>query len=86
MPAIAMTTKTAHGYIIELLTSMPDGEAFLCFQFQTVVGPTPVFSIPVKSASHDDLEKIQQLIDALTSTVGRSQLQDFVAHDLAAAD
>lgn len=79
MPAITVTTKTAHGYIIDLLTSMPDGAAFLCFQFETGGGPTPVFSVPIKMASVEHLERIQQLIDALTSSVGHSELPSFVS-------
>lgn len=78
MQMIALTPKTVHFHNIDLLISVPDGQAFLCFQFQTGDGMTPTFSIPIKDTSFETLHKIQNLVDALTFATQQPTLATFI--------
>lgn len=64
-----LTTRTANSYNIDLLVSHPDGQVFLCFQFQTSSGPSPVFSLVIEKPTLESLDKIQALIDSLAFTL-----------------
>lgn len=77
MQLVALTPKTVLSHNIDLLISIPDGHTFLCFQFETGDGLTPVYSVSVRDTSFAALEKILALVDTLTFTLQQPTITAF---------